>query len=421
MTISESLAVEVNGVQDSRALCSPLKFSQSDQTLAVGLVTEESFAKMAEEWEQLRADSVESSFFLNWQWQYAWWKSFRARRNLFILAFKSGRELVGVLPLFREKKTHWSGLTFLELAFLGTEKVSSDHLSPLCRPGFERAMVQELMNFLDLHCNEWDIVRFRDFADASTFNGMLQAEAKVRDYAVVFDRTEICPYLTLPGCMDEFYESLSGNMRYNLRRRMRQLQKLGFELTIKDGVQDMEPAFHELVRLHTARWHKDSLPGNFTNQNVNMFHHELYRLRSPNWKPVFFFLSDHVQHIAALYAFLHKDTLIYYQAGYDPAWVKYSPGLTLMARVIEFAIEHNLREFDFLRGGENYKWKWTTEYRRTVTYSILKRNIRCGLRVMIEQNLNEAKRWLRGRAMPDLGQNNYNFYSTRPVISSKPS
>jgi CelD/BcsL family acetyltransferase involved in cellulose biosynthesis len=421
MSVADSSAVNVHGEQESRSFGAHAKCSPTDPCLAIGLVTEESMAAMAEEWEQLRLASAEPSFFLNWQWQQAWWNSFRLNRNLFVLAFRSGRELVGVLPLFLEKKMHWSGLIFRELSFLGTEKVSSDHLGPLCRPGFERAMVQGFMNFLDLHSNEWDIVRFRDFADTCTFNGMLQAEAKVREYAVMFDRTEICPYLTLPGGADLFYESLSSNMRYNLRRRTRQLQQLGYGLKISDQWQDAEAAFHELVRLHNARWQRDSLPGNFINPNVLKFHHELYRLHAAYWKPCFFFLSDRVKNIAVLYAFLHQDQLIYYQAGYDPAFVKYSPGMTLMAMVIEFAIEHNLKEFDFLRGGEVYKWKWTTEYRRTVSYSILKRNVRCGLRVMIEQNLNEAKRWLRGKAMPDLGQNNYNFCNTRPAIPCKPS
>jgi hypothetical protein len=56
-----------------------------------------------------------------------------------------------------------------------------------------------------------------------------------------------------------------------------------------------------------------------------------------------------------LYGFLYRDQLIYYQGGYDPAYLKYSTGVSLAALVMEHAICHSAREFDYFRGSEAYK------------------------------------------------------------------
>jgi CelD/BcsL family acetyltransferase involved in cellulose biosynthesis len=49
---------------------------------------------------------------------------------------------------------------------------------------------------------------------------------------------------------------------------------------------------------------------------------------------------------------------MFYNAGIDPDARDLSPGVIFVAEAIRFAIEHEKRHFDFLRGNEPYKYEW---------------------------------------------------------------
>jgi CelD/BcsL family acetyltransferase involved in cellulose biosynthesis len=60
----------------------------------------------------------------------------------------------------------------------------------------------------------------------------------------------------------------------------------------------------------------------------------------------------------------------YYLSGFDPAFGELSPGLLLIAHAITEAVCEKAGCFDFLRGGEAYKYAWGAHdsyiYRRTI-------------------------------------------------------
>ena len=62
--------------------------------------------------------------------------------------------------------------------------------------------------------------------------------------------------------------------------------------------------------------------------------------------------------IAALYGFHHATRTYYYLGGFDPEFKQYSPGTILIAHAIAEAIREGATEFDFLRGREDYKYRW---------------------------------------------------------------
>jgi CelD/BcsL family acetyltransferase involved in cellulose biosynthesis len=62
--------------------------------------------------------------------------------------------------------------------------------------------------------------------------------------------------------------------------------------------------------------------------------------------------------IAMLYGMAWRDRLYCYLTGLDPASRYYSPGVALLRAAIEYAIAEGIREVDFLRGAERYKYLW---------------------------------------------------------------
>ena len=61
--------------------------------------------------------------------------------------------------------------------------------------------------------------------------------------------------------------------------------------------------------------------------------------------------------IASVLAFKHQENILLYNSGFDPQYGRLSPGLILKAYLIKRAIERKFKIFDFLRGGERYKFE----------------------------------------------------------------
>jgi CelD/BcsL family acetyltransferase involved in cellulose biosynthesis len=70
------------------------------------------------------------------------------------------------------------------------------------------------------------------------------------------------------------------------------------------------------------------------------------------------FLEVEGQRAAAYLNFVYDNKVLVYNSGLDPARFSYlSPGVVLMARLIERAISEKRSVFDFLQGNEEYKYR----------------------------------------------------------------
>jgi len=70
------------------------------------------------------------------------------------------------------------------------------------------------------------------------------------------------------------------------------------------------------------------------------------------------FLTVGGRRVAAGIWFDDGETLFFYNAGVDPEARELSPGVVLVARSIQMALEAGRSRFDFLRGDESYKYGW---------------------------------------------------------------
>ena len=68
--------------------------------------------------------------------------------------------------------------------------------------------------------------------------------------------------------------------------------------------------------------------------------------------------------VAVVYSFVCGETAYAYLGGFDPASSKFSPGSVLMEFSIERAILEGVRDYDFLRNQEEYKYLWGALDRR---------------------------------------------------------
>lgn len=159
-------------------------------------------------------------------------------------------------------------------------------------------------------------------------------------------KTEVSPYLNLPGSWEDYLNQLEREKRKELRRKFRRLNEAEHEFVTAD-----EP--EELIRLHRL---SDPNKQQFMSPEMAGFFRDLYREKIPGWKTELNFLKIDGRFAAGIISFSNQDEFWLYNSGYDPAFAYYSAGLVLKAWSIKKAIEAGKSRYDFLRGSERYKY-----------------------------------------------------------------
>lgn len=67
--------------------------------------------------------------------------------------------------------------------------------------------------------------------------------------------------------------------------------------------------------------------------------------------------------LAVDFSMLNQGRLYSWVSGYDPGYSKYSPGRLLLHFLLEESFKQQHTEFDFLWGGEDYKWNYASHVR----------------------------------------------------------
>ena len=132
-----------------------------------------------------------------------------------------------------------------------------------------------------------------------------------------------------------------------------------------------------LFQLNEKRWAQKGKAGSLgTSTLLSQFHRQIAPiLLQKDWLR-FYCLWLNNEIAGVLYCFQYKDKISYYNSGFNPSLPKYSLGTVLIACCIEDAISEGIKEFDFLRGSEPYKYNWTGEDRKNIRLQIINRSFR---------------------------------------------
>ena len=305
----------------------------------------------------------------------------------------AGGRVVGLGPFCIERTGGMWPVRVLK--FLGTKVVSSDYLDVLAAPGAEEDVSTAILGALLHGRRAWDLVQLTDLLDESITLRSLSGQAREARCTLGIAAGEYCPYLPLAATMAEYLDSLGRSKRSRLKRAKKAVEGIGCAYRLADSVETLAPALEELFELHKKRWAARGLPGNLSETAVRSFHHALARSLGPGGSMRIYTLEYQGRAIACDYVLQRGNTVYFYQAAYDPDPVleEYSPGYTLLAHCIEDSAARGAREFDFLRGREDYKARWTSEARETRALTLVPREHGAALaRLRGEQALRWTKR-----------------------------
>jgi len=342
-------------------------------------------------WDALAARSPWATPFASWAFHRAWWDGYGENAHdqttvivdadapadaepLAIAPFMHRHEVETSDALTHTTMRHGAGyeLTPVEptakAVFFGAS-YHADYATLLAAeedlPAVAEAIVEHLAtDAVDPdHPMAWDVVDLRRLRcgdpAADALADAFGRREMTDDWTLNVEREDVCPVVTLPegATFDEYLATLPKKQRHEVRRKARRAEAAGdVRLTTSvDPLGDLD-AF---IDLHQKRWGEDGLfPDTPGGENSRTFFRRLFELAGEDGPVRLTFLTAGERRIAAGVHFETKDGYLYFNAGVDPDARDLSPGVVMVAKYMERALEEGRRRIDFLRGNEPYKYEW---------------------------------------------------------------
>jgi CelD/BcsL family acetyltransferase involved in cellulose biosynthesis len=310
------------------------------------------FAALREEWNPLLRDSVSDTIFLTWEWQTTWWEHL-GEGKLYLVAVRDGGRLFGIAPLYLTT----SDEGFKTLFIVGCRDVS-DYLDIISASGQKEKVYSALLDWLESdEAPAWDQTDLCNIPTASPTHSLLAEMAAARGYQVQTEVEDVCPIIFLPSTWGEYLGSLDGKQRHELRRKIRKAEASGqVNWYVVDEERDLAAGMEAFIELHQK---SDIDKHQFMDAQMKGFFHAVAQvLHEAGWLQLAF-IEVNGEKAATMMNLDYRDSIMVYNSGFDPqqyAWL--SPGIVLLAYCIQRAIELGRAKFDFMRGAEEYKFRF---------------------------------------------------------------
>ncbi|HEX8948537.1 MAG TPA: GNAT family N-acetyltransferase [Dissulfurispiraceae bacterium] len=307
-----------------------------------------SLEAMRPEWSGLWERCPSATPFQSPEWLLPWWRHF-GNDNPFVLALRMQGRLVGLAPLFIFRNRD-SGT--LQVSLMGSG--ITDYLDFLLEADIASAGTRMVFEHLLSRKSMWGLCVFEELRADSPLLYPMDMPGLTTEISAL----AVCPVLALPSTAKEFRAGLTARFRKRLRYAQNNFTRaggMGTELADESTLPEFLPV---LFDLHRAVWRQRGQNGVLADTALRKFHEEVsagflergwLRLRVLR-------LGGRI--IAALYSFAAGGRLYCYLSGFDPGAAQFSPGKIIIWLAIENAISERMREFDFLRGREEYKYLW---------------------------------------------------------------
>jgi CelD/BcsL family acetyltransferase involved in cellulose biosynthesis len=322
---------------------------------------------LAPHWERLHAEARVASIFNAWCWQSTWWRLYGRDRELHVLVATRDESVVGILPLYVDRSKYF-GLPVRVLRLLGDGgDTHPDDLGPLLALGNEAAVGSALAAAM-LRSPAFDIALLSDIDGESAFPAALLAEAGRAQLSCSVVRSQRIVYARLPRTWSAFVASVSAHRRTQIRRKRAKLERAQpTRFFVWSDGERLADAARQLAELHRSRWGGQS--ASFASPQYVELHLSAMRDALPRDRLRLYCLQVAGVIAAMLYAYRFRNRIFLVQAGFNPAYARWSPGDVLLGHAIEHAIGEGCEIVDFLRGEHDYKARIAGEQRETVCAS----------------------------------------------------
>jgi CelD/BcsL family acetyltransferase involved in cellulose biosynthesis len=298
-----------------------------------------------------------------------WWSVFGRNHRLLVLIAREKRQLIGVAPFMVGPGPGLFAKAVRHLMFLGqNEEVYPEYLDVFVERGREQEICGALAeHLLGRYQHRFDVVRLEHVLAGAACAPVWRA-AFSRGGIDLFQRNSTpCSTVELPPTFEAYMAARKADFRRQLayyERRLRKDAPLAYLFAPKDV--PVDKALAEIVRLNRSRWGEHGL--SFRTRASLEFHGRIAPVLIEKGQALLVLMTVGDRVAAGKYDFVYGGKVWSYQGGWLREYAKWSLGTVLLARVIQWSIEHGLTEYDFLGGAARYKEEWGTATRQMADY-----------------------------------------------------
>jgi CelD/BcsL family acetyltransferase involved in cellulose biosynthesis len=331
------------GLDRGKAMVSdrPASFpSPGNPSFAVARLSLEDFAKV---WTEHRDHWHQRGPFVTPAWISSWWQGFGKDHSLELLLFSIAGERLGLAPLIRKGA---------RVRVIGSADLC-DHVDLLPIPGREKAFATALLlYFRSTGVEEFHLHSCRP--QAFTLEWLLPAGSQ-DGWKCATSSVGTALQMRLPGDWRTYLDSLKGKYRHEIRRKRRRLQKAG-EVSLRQLVQEDTLGEEMDVFCHLFRVSREDKAGFLDASREQFFRQTAQKLAAAGMLNLLE-LSINGESVAMTYCIDLGNCRYLYNNGFNPAYRHLSIGLLTKASTIEEGIAAGISCYDFLNGGERYKYE----------------------------------------------------------------
>jgi CelD/BcsL family acetyltransferase involved in cellulose biosynthesis len=308
----------------------------------------------AQEWNDLLKKSVSDTPFLRHEYQRTWWEHRGGGEwkdaKLVLVSAREYEKLVGIAPLFIAE---YEGQPALLLS--GSIEIS-DYLDLIVSMDDHARFITGLLDFLASSITDkWSGLDWYNLPDSSPTLAALKTESDQRGWTHHEEMYRPTPRIALNGDFEEYLSRVEKKQRHEIRRKMRRAEESG--RGVRWSISDMANVDAEIDSF-LGLMEQDQGKAGFLHEPMRNQMRAVIRSAQENGWLWLAFLEADGQRIAAALNFDYNNKLWGYNAGVNRAFMDLSPGWVLLGYVLQWCCENKRTEFDFMRGDEEYKYRF---------------------------------------------------------------
>ncbi len=305
-------------------------------------VTEETFTSLNSYWTDSRHNLNWGSIFVFPGWSQVWWQVFGTEAELYLRAVRQGDKIIGIAPLLVKEKT---------ASIIGSDDIC-DYLDFVIAPGMETDFFSVLLD--DLRQNSINHLDLRPLRPDSTVLTDLVEIARERKYDIHCQSEDVSLELELPPTWDEYLALLAVKQRHEVKRKLRRLWEAGnVDYHIVEDSAAVHAAMDTFLKLFSESREDKAT---FMTARMESFFRSLADTMTEAGLLRLGILELDTLPMAMVMCFDYNDCVYLYNSGYNPHYSALSVGLLSKVLCIKDSIQRGRKKFDFLKGGEPYKY-----------------------------------------------------------------
>ena len=320
------------------------------------------------QWNDLLATGVTNVPFLRFEYLRQWWQTRGggewADGELMIVTASDAIGIVGIAPLFQKSDPDGS----VDLLFIGSFEIS-DYLDFIVPKEHVDEFLDGLFQFLNgLIIAKWRRLDLYNLLEDSPSLSALEKTAKKQGWHYEASVLQQTPRIHMPGDWEQYLASIDKKQRHEIRRKMRRLEHSGHghRWYIVDDAATLEREMEGFLHLMA----QDDKKRTFLTPLMREQMLGTMRCAFQAGCLHLAFLEIDGTKAAAYLTFYYDNQLWVYNSGVNHEQYDFSPGWVLLGYLLEWANENGVLEFDFMRGNEDYKYKFGAVDRRVLRVQI---------------------------------------------------